>query len=138
MNIFMRIMSFAAGAAVLSAMAVTASAVTHTAYVSCNKQDEQHYKTGGVELYNFYDYGTTWYFDDACILSRVSSNGTDKAMAYIDYANYGSNDFLTECKTTTKKEVEVKYNPIGVDMLQPLSYAHSSGDGENFYLRVTY
>lgn len=138
MNIFMRIMSFAAGAAVLSAMAVTASAVTHTAYVSCNKQDEQHYKTGGVELYNFYDYGTTWYFDNACILSRASSENT-YVSAFIRFADYRSNNFKTKEDTAENGgSVEVKYNPIGVDMLQPLSYAHSSGDGENFYLRVTY
>lgn len=134
-----KIITFIAGTAALSAMAVTAFASTITQTVSCYKSDEQTYKSGGVEFNNFYDYGTFLPFDNARIYAKATTTGK-KVTAYIYYAPFGSDNFKEYSESTSdkNKNAVADYNPSGVDMLEPRSYALSQGDGVDMYLRVTY
>ena len=132
-----KIITIAAGTAAISAMAATASAITHTVTVSCYKSDEQVYKSGGVELHNYYNCGSAWFFDNANLYAEASTESKE-VVVFIKFAKFGSSDFDTERKTTSKGTTKASYNPFASQMLEPTSYAYSQGDDEELYLRVTY
>lgn len=138
MNNFKKIITIAAGTAAISAMAATASAVTtHAATVSCYKSDSQHYKSGEYELETFYDYGTSFPFDNARIYAEASNDSTGFVYAFIKYADFNANSFKTTHKSSYGGTAYVNYNPAGVDTLKPGSYANAYGNDQDFYLRVT-
>lgn len=132
-----KIITIAGGTAAISAMAATASAITHTVAVSCYKSDEQVYKSGGVELHNRYYCGSAWIWDNANLYAEASTKGK-KVTVFIKYADFGSNNYDTDEKTTSNGTKKAFYNPFASHMLQPGSYVNSQGDDEDLYLRVTY
>lgn len=133
-----KIITLIAGTAALSAMAVTASAGTITRTVSCYKSDEQTYQSGGVVLYNFYDYGTFLPFDNARIRAEASTTGK-RAYTCVYFADFGSENFYYRTNSTSVKG-ELIYSDYtsGDDMLEPGSYAQAQADSDDLYLRVTY
>lgn len=139
MTIFKKIIAIVAGTAAISAMAIGASAATSTATVSCYKSDDQHYKSGDVELKTFYDFGTPVPFDNARIYAKSSSTESKYVFAFIKYSNFDTDNFMTKRETSDKGGTAyVNYNPFDADMLEPGSYANAYCNGQDFYLRVTY
>lgn len=147
------VLAISAFASVLTATVLAAP--TYTDSVSCTQSKTQSLQTNGVNLENYYDYGTQFPNDNAYIQAKASSSSSSyhvyTRIWYADYAGAGgadNGDFFgqEDSKSGTQGTAVVHYTASGVDFLQPTSYAESSYGNESsigskiaiYRLNVTY